>query len=193
MSSREGNEDGGTYYTPPPRAYDDPRFTDVSMKLPEPAVMKTPPLHERIERGRKEREAQPLVTQQKEATYTWDIFYKGKEGYAEHIQVGFEDTKQLQEARQGIVMWLGAIEAETLPRDKDNPKGGYAPRAAAPRQQTPQAQPGVQPVCPIDGAPMEFRQGGISGPQSRNPGAPYPAFWSCSNYKATGCRGRMNA
>lgn len=162
---------------------DDPRFKGLPTNIA--------PLHERIETARNEREAQPLMTEPKGAKYTWDIFYKGKEGYAEHIQVAFDDLSDLQVARQATNVWLGSIEAETLPRDKDNQRsgGGYAPKTA-PQQANPAVQQsGVTPVCPNDGATMQFRAAGVS----RNTGNPYPAFWSCTNYQATGCKGRMNA
>ena len=169
---------------PPPPIASDPRFKELGRNVA--------PINERIEKMREEREAQPLVTAPKDGQYTWDVFYKGQEGFAEHIQVAFDDFEELMKARQVVNLALTAANAETLPRDKDNQRGGFAPKGAAqagPRQPTPQAQPGVTPVCPIDGATMNFRKAGVS----QNTGNPYPAFWSCSNYQTTGCRGRMNA
>jgi len=119
------------------------------------------------------------MTEAKGAKYTWDIFYKGKEGFAEHIQVAFDTQEDLATARNSVNMWLGAIEAETLPRDKDNAKGGWTSNKPA----TPQAQAGVTPVCPTDGAPMRLR--------SPREGQSWPAFWSCTNYPR--CSGKMNA
>lgn len=116
----------------------------------------------------------------KTANFTWDVFYKGKEGYAEHIQVGADDPQGLQDGRGLLMTWLGSIEAETLPRDKENQGRSYRP--AAPK---PTAVPGVTPICPVDGGSMSMRTG-TKGPMTKNPGEAY-AFWGCDNFPK--CRG----
>lgn len=129
----------------------------------------------------------------KAANFTWDVFFKGKGaddgsgGFAEHIQVGAESAEGLQDGRAAMITWLGVIEAEVLPRDKENARS-FGPKAAAPR---PKAQPGVTPVCPVDGGTMTLKTG-TSGPMSKNPGQPY-AFWGCDNFKTTNCRGTVQA
>jgi hypothetical protein len=131
--------------------------------------------------------------------YKWNVYYKGKEGFAEGIEITTDKVEDLQSARATISMWLQAIEAETLPRDKEGVKtAGWGRPAAAPR---PAGQPapaqngnagvpdepkGIAPVCAECGGPTKWKSG-FAGPNAKNPGKPY-GFYSCVDYPR--CRGR---
>ena len=113
------------------------------------------------------------------AAFSYDVFFRGVEGFGEHFQITAEDSSQLLEGRKSLVTALNIMEAKPLPRDLENqgrsfkPAGNTAPPPAV----------GTTPVCPTDGAPMRLRQ-----PRE---GQTWPAFWSCQNYPS--CSGKRNA
>ena len=120
------------------------------------------------------------------ANFSYDLFFRGPEGFGEHFQVVAETADDLLKGRTPLINALQIMDAKPLPRDMDNQGRSYPKGSGASAQSGPSPAPGTVPVCPLDGAPMQLRQ-----PKD---GQTWPAFWSCSNYnRGACCKGKRNA
>jgi hypothetical protein len=130
------------------------------------------------------------------ANFSYDLFFRGPEGFGEHFQITSESAEDLLKGRSPLINALAIMDAKPLPRDMENqgrsyPARGGPPRPAGAGSPSQKPQPGVTPVCPVDGGHMTMKTG-VKGPNTQAPGDPY-AFWGCDNYATTGCRGKVNA
>lgn len=122
--------------------------------------------------------------------FEWQVYYKGKEGYAENLRVTADNQKDVETGRGALLMYLQAQEAVAQPRDREPMVA--APRPAATQPTTTAPQPGVSPTCTKCGSGMAQKPGGITkNPNSPNFGKAYQPFWSCTNYPA--CDGTARA
>ena len=119
------------------------------------------------------------------ANFSYDLFFRGPEGFGEHFQITSETAEDLLKGRTPLINALAIMDAKPLPRDMENQGRSYPPRTQGSAPSSPPPTPGTVPICPVDSAPMQLRQ-----PRD---GQTWPAFWSCSNYRSTGCKGKRNA
>lgn len=134
-----------------------------------------------------------LQTEAEETTrVSYDLFFKGPEGYGEHLQVISPDSRRIIDGRPKLLDWLKQIGATPLPRDIAFPgKAPFAPGAPAkdPMMQAAQAVLGasIGRTCSIHNVAMKRVAGTQeTGKLSKN-GKSYPSFWVCEAVE--GCRG----
>lgn len=105
----------------------------------------------------------------------------------EHIQVTSDSIDTLMKDRDAIQLGLAALGAVPLARDSgpgyNKPQDRPAP--AAPVGKNPNRLANSVPTCPECGAEMRLVEPGA--------GKTWPAFWSCTNYRSTGCKGKRQA
>jgi hypothetical protein len=124
--------------------------------------------------------------------YSYDVFFRvGENGLGEHIQITVDKPEDIIPERDKVMVGLTALGAIPLTRDTDYARSRPS---AAPSpdngnvvdvSKNPNRLPNATPVCPVDGAPMRL--------VTPRQGQTWPAFWSCVNYKTTGCSGKRSA
>lgn len=117
---------------------------------------------------------------------TYDVFFAGKEGFDEHIQITADDVESLLKERESVRAQLIAEGASTRsPAPKFNkPAQGVAkpdPMTAAAAQVF-GTQVSVE--CPNGCGEMKYVNGGISSRTNK----PYPSFYACRQ-----CGAKQNA
>lgn len=123
-------------------------------------------------------------------TISYDVFFRvGENGLGEHIQVTSDSIETLMKDRDSIQLGLAALGAVPLARDTGP---GYNAQKQAPAQpapdygkNNPNRLKNSTPTCPECGAEMRLVE--------PTAGKTWPAFWSCSNYRSTGCKGKRQA
>lgn len=123
-----------------------------------------------------------------DANFTWNVFYRGKEGFKEHLQATAENADALVGARAAVLKTLTEIGATP---ENDGLRGGgsrapYAQRgipipASGPADPmaTAAVAAGVAKVCPIHNVPLVYKAGGFSRNKFNADGS--PKAYSASN------------
>jgi hypothetical protein len=108
-----------------------------------------------------------------DAKFTWNVFFRGKEGYKEHIQAQVEDGPSLGEARTTVLKTLDEIGAK--PEEERKTGQNYSRPAQAPSLAGDAAAQGaVSKACPVHGGAMVYKQGGLSRTKTLPNGQPKP-------------------
>lgn len=126
------------------------------------------------------------ITQESARRVSWDLFYRGADGFGEHFQVTADDSAPIIKGRAQLLEWLKSIGAKPLPRDIDFPSKAPPVRAAAdPMLAAAQQVLGakVSRTCPIHNVEMKHVPAGFSTRTNKQ----YNAFWACE--AVNGCRG----
>lgn len=123
--------------------------------------------------------------------FVWNVFFKGPEGFKEHIQATAEDGEALAGARAAV---LGTLKTIGASPEADGPRGqrGYSNRPAsggpAPDPMVAAAAAtGVAKVCAVHNVAMVYKPAGFSQTKkdaSGNP-KPYSASYRCPERNCT--------
>jgi hypothetical protein len=110
-----------------------------------------------------------------DAKFSWNIFFRGPEGYKEHVQAQFEDGTELGTARTNVLTVLKEIGAKPEEERKQYPQQRTAPDQGAQNLAAQAAAQGaVQKACPVHGSPMQYKAGGFSRTKTDAAGNPKP-------------------
>lgn len=118
--------------------------------------------------------------------FTHDVFFVGKEGFEEHIQITSEDVVSLIKDRESLL--TGLVEAGATVRQSTGKFNKPAQGVATPEPMAAAAAKvfGTQIAveCPNGCGEMKYVPAGVS----RASGKPYPSFYSCKQ-----CGTKQNA
>jgi len=113
-----------------------------------------------------------------DAKFTWNVFYRGKEGFKEHIQATAEDGSALAGARKSVLDTLSQIGA-TPEVDAPRGRGSYSsgpqrPAGADAMAKAAVAAGVVSEVCPVHNSALVYKEGGLSKTKTLPDGSPKP-------------------
>lgn len=111
--------------------------------------------------------------------FEWDVFFAGKEGFEEHIQVKSEDADSFESGRQAVLTVL--VKSGATTRFSSSKGTGGSPQAMAAAAEAVGVTPAAK-NCPNGCAePMRYKAAGVS----RTSGKRYGAFYSCGRCQKT--------